>query len=100
MSLPVLNGCVKVPAMKKKGTEKMLSVKEAAKRIGAATSSVRYWLTKGRFPNAQLVQPEYGVPYWLIPESEVESFEKGTPGPKPGAKKKKESGGKKKLLAN
>ena len=67
----------------------MLSVKEAAGKIGAATSSVRYWLTKGRFPNATLIEPDHGVPYWLIPESDLEGFKLGTPGPKPkkGVKK-------------
>jgi hypothetical protein len=74
--------------MAKKGSEKMLSVKEAAARIGAAASSVRYWLTKGRFPRAKLIEPEHGVPYWLIPESDVEFFEIGKPGPKPGTKRK------------
>jgi hypothetical protein len=73
--------------MAKKGNKKMLSVKEAASQIGAAPSSVRYWLTQGRFPDAKLITPEYGVPYWLIPESDLEGFEMGKPGPKPGAKK-------------
>lgn len=77
--------------MRKKESKKMLSVKEAAEKIGAAASSVRYWLTKNRFPNAQLVQPEYGVPYWLIPESDLDGFQPGKPGPKPGAKKAKVS---------
>jgi hypothetical protein len=75
--------------MARRGNKKMLSVKEAAQRIGAAASSVRYWLTKGRFPNAELVEPEYGVPYWLIPESDLKDFELGKPGPKPGTKQKK-----------
>jgi hypothetical protein len=74
--------------MARKESKKMLSVKEAADKIGAAASSVRYWLTKGRFPHAELIEPEYGVPYWLIPESDVEAFEIGKPGPKPGAKGK------------
>ena len=75
--------------MARKESKKMLSVKEAAEKIGAAASSVRYWLTKGRFPNAEFVEPEYGVPYWLIPESDLESFEIGKPGPKPGSKRKR-----------
>jgi hypothetical protein len=74
--------------MSKKGNKKMLNVKGAAEKIGAAPSSVRYWLTKGKFPNAEFIQPEFGVPYWLIPESDVDAFEIGKPGPKPGAKKK------------
>jgi hypothetical protein len=87
IGLPVLSRYVKFAAMAKKGSKKMLSVKEAASKIGAAGSSVRYWLTKGRFPNAELVQPDYGVPYWLIPESDLDGFEIGKPGPKPGTKK-------------
>jgi hypothetical protein len=87
----VLNRYVKFADMTKKESKKMLGVKEAAEKIGAAASSVRYWLTKGRFPNAELVKPEYGVPYWLIPESDLEKFEIGKPGPKPGAKRKAES---------
>jgi hypothetical protein len=79
--------------MSKKGSKKMLNVKAAAEKIGAAPSSVRYWLTKGRFPNAELVRPEYGVPYWLIPESDVEAFEIGKPGPKPLTKKQSDSTG-------
>ena len=74
--------------MAKKGSKKMLSVKEAADRIGAAASSVRYWLTKGRFPNAELIEPDYGVSYWLIPESDLKGFELGKPGPKPGTRQK------------
>ena len=74
--------------MSKKGNKKMLNVTQAAAMIGAAPSSVRYWLTKGRFPNAEYIQPEYGVPYWLIPESDIASFEMGKPGPKPGTKRK------------
>jgi len=81
--------------MTRKGSKKMLSVKEAAQKIGAAGSSVRYWLTKGRFPNAELVQPDYGVPYWLIPESDLDGFEIGKPGPKPGIKRSKAKDAKK-----
>jgi hypothetical protein len=73
--------------MSKKG-KKMFNVKQAAEMIGAASSSVRYWLTKGKFPNAEYIQPEYGVPYWLIPEGDIVGFEMGKPGPKPGSKKK------------
>jgi len=72
--------------MAKKESKKMLSVREAAEYIGAAASSVRYWLTKGRFPNAELMEPQYGVSYWLIPELDLVDFEKSKPGPKPKSK--------------
>jgi hypothetical protein len=72
---------------KKPEGKKMLSVNQAAEKIGAASSSVRYWLTKGRFPNAELIRPEHGVPYWLIPENDLDGFEIGKPGPKPGSKR-------------
>jgi hypothetical protein len=92
--LPVLSTYVKFGHMAKKGSKKMLSVKEAANVIGAAPSSVRYWLTRGRFPNAELIEPEHGVPYWLIPENEVQGFELGKPGPKPKVDAAKKGGAK------
>lgn len=64
----------------------MLSVKQAADRIGAPPVSVRLWARSGRFPGAELKETELGVPYWVIPESALEGFEKEKPGPKAGAK--------------
>jgi len=63
----------------------MLTTREAAKRLNAAESSIRIWARRGRFPGAYVVQPAAdfpGVPYWLIPESALASFEKQKPGPK------------------
>lgn len=66
----------------------MLTVKEAAERLGAAASSVRMWAKNGRFAGAKLLGDEaIGVTYWLIPEVALESFQKQKPGPKPAAKK-------------
>jgi hypothetical protein len=71
--------------MAKKGIV-MLSVKQAADRLGAPPVSVRLWARSGRFPGAELKETELGVPYWVIPESALAGFEKEKPGPKPGAK--------------
>jgi len=53
----------------------MLSVQEVATRLDKTPSSIRIWAARGRFPGAERVEPEHGVPYWLIPESAVNSFE-------------------------
>jgi hypothetical protein len=73
--------------MAKKGRV-MLSVRQAADRLGAPPVSVRLWARNGRFSGAELKETELGVLYWSIPEDSLEGFEKLTPGPKPGAKKK------------
>ena len=66
----------------------MLNVKEAAERIGTTPASVRVWAGRGRFKGARKESTPLGD-YWLIPEDQVEQFQKGKPGPKPGAKKAK-----------
>lgn len=66
----------------------MYTVKEAAEKIGAADSSVRVWVKRGRFPGSRLEKTPLGS-YWLIPETALEGFAMGTPGPKPGSKRKK-----------
>ncbi|HKQ08329.1 MAG TPA: helix-turn-helix domain-containing protein [Blastocatellia bacterium] len=71
----------------KKGEEKMLTVEEAANKLGAAVVSVRVWARTGRFPGAQREDSPRG-PYWLIPESALEGFQMSKPGPKPGSKRK------------
>lgn len=81
-----------------KGKEKMLTVKEAAAKIGSAQASIRVWLSQGRFPGAYKESTPLGD-YWLIPESEVAAFERRTPGPRPGSKRKKR-GSKKKPSVN
>ena len=67
----------------------MLSVQEVADQLERPPSSIRIWAAKGRFPGAERVEPEYGVPYWLIPQSAVDNFEVRRVGrpPKPKAKK-------------
>ena len=51
----------------------MLSVKEAAERIGAGQSSVRLWASQGRFPGARQQTTPFG-PYWEIPEIDLKDF--------------------------
>jgi hypothetical protein len=72
----------------------MLSIKEVSQRTGAAASSIRVWLSnpderEKRFPGAELIRPPVGVPYWLIPEDDLQGFELGRPGPKLGSKRKR-----------
>jgi len=71
--------------MSKKGA-KMLNVHQVAERLGVLVSSVRVWVWKGRFPGARKESTPLGD-YWEIPETALEGFELGKPGPKPGAKK-------------
>lgn len=76
------------PRMAKKSEVKMLTVREAASRIGAAVDSVRIWASKGRFPGARKESSPIGD-YWLIPETALEGFAMGTPGRPPKAEKEK-----------
>lgn len=71
----------------------MLTVREAAQRLGAAEISIRVWAKKGRFPGAELMKTPAGS-YWLIPESALEGFEMGRPGrpAKPTSKPRKRKG--------
>ena len=52
----------------------MLTVKEAAAKIGAAEISVRIWAKAGRFSGARKEETPMGE-YWLIPENALERFE-------------------------
>jgi hypothetical protein len=76
-----------IGANMKKKSSAMLSVKDAADRLGAAPVSVRLWARQGKFPGAKLEETPVGS-YWLIPEAALAGFEMSKPGPKPGAKKK------------
>jgi len=53
---------------------KMLTVKEAAERIGAGESSVRLWAKQGKFDGARQEETPFGS-YWLIPDSALEGFD-------------------------
>lgn len=79
-------------AKKKAHTGKMLTVRGVAERTGAAESSIRVWAGRGRFPGAHVVRPVAGISYWQIPESALNGFKMGKPGPKPSAKAKRRKG--------
>ncbi len=65
----------------------MLTVREAAEELKAALSSVRLWAKNGKLMGAQLRTSPAGD-YWLIPESSLKAFQKGSAGRPPGAKNK------------
>lgn len=67
---------------------RMLSVKEAAGRLGVPLVSVRLWARSERFPGAELKVSEFGMSYWVIPGNALSGFEKEKPGPKTGIRQK------------
>jgi len=71
----------------KKKPGRMLNVREAAEILGVPLSSVRVWVWRGRFPGARKETTPLGD-YWVIPESDLNGFEKRKPGPKPKPKRK------------
>lgn len=80
---------------KKKGVDRMLTVREVASRLGAGESSIRIWAAEGRFPGAKREEPPAGSPYWLIPEAALDGFIKRDAGRPPKPKKDKKPGEKK-----
>ena len=75
----------------------MLTVKEAAEKVGAGESSIRLWAGQGRFPGARQEETPFGS-YWLIPDTALDGFTnpgRGRP-PKPKAEKKVSKKGKSK----
>ena len=69
----------------KKGDENMLKVPDVADRLGVLLSTVRIWCRNGRFPNAVQEETLRG-PVWLIPESDLNGFQKRSRGRPPKAK--------------
>lgn len=69
---------------------KKLTTREVAELTGAGESSVRMWCKKGRFPNAESLDTPRG-PVWLIPETDLQGFEKRERGrpPKPDSKRRR-----------
>lgn len=70
----------------RKGKETMLKVPEVAERLDVLTSTVRIWCRGGRFPNAVQEDTLRG-PVWLIPESDLNGFQKRGRGRPPNAPK-------------
>lgn len=61
-----------------------LTTSQAAERLSVGISTVRLWCQQGRFPHARAQDTPRGV-VWLIPENDLNNFEKprrGAP-PKP-----------------
>jgi len=57
----------------------MLTASQAAKKLGAAESSVRLWARQGKFPGAVREETPVGS-YWMIPETALDGFKMGQPG--------------------
>ena len=52
----------------------MLTMSQAAERLGVGRSTVNLWCRQGRFPNAESREEVIG-PVWYIPESDLENFQ-------------------------
>ena len=68
-----------------KGKAKMLTASQAARKLGAAESSVRLWARQGKFRGAIREETPVGS-YWMIPETALDGFKMGMPGRPPKAK--------------
>jgi predicted DNA-binding transcriptional regulator AlpA len=66
---------------------KKLTTSQVATRLGVGKSTVNLWCNQGKFPNAESVEESRG-PVWLIPETDLNGFEKPKAGrpPKVAAK--------------
>ncbi len=53
----------------------MLTTQEVAEQLGVAYQTVMAWIYQGKFPNTQKEETPRGD-YYLIPQSDVNSFEK------------------------
>jgi excisionase family DNA binding protein len=74
-----------------KGKVMMLTVKQAAARLGASEGAVRAWCIAGRLPGAKKEESPIGE-YWLIPESALRGMENRGPGRPPKSTKKEKPG--------
>ncbi len=64
----------------------MFKASEVAAKLGVKHVTVRAWLSKNLFPNAKLEETILGK-VWLIPESDLETFEQPKAGRPPKIKK-------------
>ena len=53
----------------------VLTVEQAAQRLGVTTRAVRKWIRKGRFPNAYKLDPYGQTSPFRIPIKDIEAFE-------------------------
>jgi len=67
----------------------MLTVKEAARKVGAADRTVRQWLQAGRLKGAVLTSAPSGS-YWLIPESALDGIQARPRGRPPKSQSQKD----------
>lgn len=72
-------------APSKKRLTQMLTIKEAADRLGENSQTVKGWRRRGLFPGAKLVDTPRG-PIWQIPLTAVENFERPALGRPKGTK--------------
>lgn len=68
--------------------ENYISTSEAAERLGVTQRTIARWVSKGCFPGAIKVNPQFKHSPYLIPVSAIEEFEAsreiGTEGETPG----------------
>lgn len=57
------------------GKKVMLTTQEVAEQLSVAYQTVMAWIYQGKFPNAQKEETPRGD-YYLIPQSDVNGFEK------------------------
>jgi excisionase family DNA binding protein len=74
----------------------MLTTQEAADKLNVAYQTVMAWIYQGKFPNVRKEDTPRGS-YYLIPKSDIDSFEKPARGrpPKPKDEQELENGNKK-----
>jgi hypothetical protein len=65
--------------MAKQENVRMLTTREVAEKIDANPGTVRMWCINGTFPNAEQQETPRG-PIWLIPETDLQGFERRSPG--------------------
>jgi excisionase family DNA binding protein len=74
---------------------KELTAAQAAETLGVGRSTINLWCRQGRFPGARLEESPLGS-YWLIPEKDLNGFEKPERGRPPKPKEEKAVKGSKK----
>jgi len=62
--------------------KKLWSTRDIAKEYGVSIKTVWAWIDQGRFPNAFQINVTSGLgSIWLVPDSDLDDFEKpGAPG--------------------
>lgn len=55
-------------------TGKEYSVSELAEKYNVNRRIVLGWISSGKFPNSHKVTPPVGKQYWMVPETDLVSF--------------------------